>query len=193
MLNKEIFYVSNIISLSRFLLVGVTLYFLFEQNYLIGLLFIALIWISDLLDGYFARSRNEISELGKIIDPIADKTAVIAIVLVLLIQQIIPLWYVILTVGRDILILVGGLYIKSRKGLVLQSNWLGKIAVFTIGLTMFLAIFAMAAKLGQLGEYFSYHTEFMELLYTITLLLSIVMIFVSLVSYFNRFLIIFKK
>lgn len=193
MFNKEILYISNLISLSRFLLLGVTLYFLFEQSYIIALAFIALIWISDLLDGYFARSRNEISELGKIIDPIADKAAVIAIVLVLLIQNVIPIWYVILVIARDIAILAGGIYLTRTKKVVLQSNWLGKIAVFTIGLTLFISIFAVAAKLGQLGEFFMYHTEFMELLYTLALLLSIVMIIVSLVSYFNRFLIIIKK
>lgn len=193
MLKKELLYISNLISLSRFLLLAITVYFLFEQNYLWVLIFIALIWISDLLDGYFARSRNEISELGKIIDPIADKTAVISIVIVLLIQQVIPLWYVLVVVIRDIVILIGGLYLSSGKKVVLQSNWMGKIAVFTIGLTLFIAILAVASKLGQFGSYFSYHTEFMELLYTISLLLSIVMILLSLFSYFNRFLTIIRK
>jgi CDP-diacylglycerol---glycerol-3-phosphate 3-phosphatidyltransferase len=192
-LKKEIFYISNLISLSRFLLLGVTVYFLIEKNYLFTLIFIALIWISDLLDGYFARSRNEISELGKIIDPVADKVCVITIVLMLLAQGLIPLWFVIITILRDALILAGGLYLNTKKNTVLQSNWMGKLAVFTIGLTLFISILTQGSKLGQFGNYFSYHTEFMELLYIITLLLSIVMIFISLYAYFNRFLTILKK
>ncbi len=192
-MKKEIFYISNLISLSRFLLLGVTVYFLIEKNYLFALIFIALIWFSDLLDGYFARSRNEISELGKIIDPVADKVSVITIVIMLLVQGMIPLWYVIITILRDAFILAGGLYLNTKKNTVLQSNWMGKLAVFTIGLTLFISIFMRGSALGQFGNYLSYHTEFMELLYTIILLLSLVMIFSSLFVYFNRFLTIFKK
>ncbi len=192
-MNKEIFYISNLISLSRFLLAGAAVYFLAEKNYLYGLVFITLIWFSDLLDGYIARSRNEISELGKIIDPVADKVSVIAIILVMLVQGIIPLWYVAVVILRDVLILAGGLYLSTKRNIVLQSNWLGKAAVFTIGLTLFLAIFTHGAQIRQFGDFFSYHTEFMELLYTITQLLSIVMITISLYSYFNRFLINFKN
>jgi cardiolipin synthase (CMP-forming) len=192
-LKKEIFYISNLISLSRFLLLGVTVYLMAEKNYLAALVFIALIWISDLLDGYFARKRNEISELGKIIDPLADKISVITIIIVMLVQGMIPLWYVIIVILRDIMILAGGSYLNIRRNILLQSNWTGKIAVFTIGLTLFCSILINSAKLGQLGEYFSYHTEFMELLYTSILLLSIVMIFLSLYLYLNRFLIILKK
>lgn len=192
-MKKEIFYISNLISLSRFLLLGITVYYLMQMDFPMGMIFIALIWISDLLDGYFARSRNEISELGKIIDPLADKVSVIVIVLVLMILNIIPLWYVVITIFRDVVILAGGIYLNSKKNIVLQSNWLGKIAVFTIGLTLFLGILVNSAKLGQLGTFFSYHTEFMELLYTIILLLSITMMIISIYSYFNRFLTIIKK
>jgi cardiolipin synthase (CMP-forming) len=192
-LKKEIFYISNLISLSRFLLLGVTVYLMAEKNYLAALVFIALIWISDLLDGYFARKRNEISELGKLIDPLADKVSVITIIIVMLVQGMIPLWYVIIVILRDVIILAGGLYLSKRKNILLQSNWTGKIAVFTIGLTLFSSILINSIKLKQLGDYFSYHTEFMELLYTPILLLSIVMIFLSLYLYLNRFLIILKK
>lgn len=192
-MKKEIFFISNIVSLSRFLLLAVTLYFFFTGSFLLVLIFIFLIWVSDLLDGYLARSRNEISELGKIIDPIADKVCVILIVFSLLIKDIIPLWYVIITVLRDVFILSGGLYLKYRKNTVLQSNWAGKVAVFTIGLTLFIAIFNTAAKSGSLGNYFLYHTEFLELLYYIAQFISLVMIFISLISYFNRFLTISKK
>jgi cardiolipin synthase len=192
-LKKEIFYISNLISLSRFLLLGVTVYLMAEKNYLAALVFIALIWISDLLDGYFARKRNEISELGKLIDPLADKVSVITIIIVMLVQGMIPLWYVIIVILRDVIILAGGLYLSKRKNILLQSNWTGKIAVFTIGLTLFSSILINSIKLKQLGDYFSYHTEFMELLYTSILLLSIVMIFLSLYLYLNRFLIILKK
>ncbi|MFI5211629.1 MAG: CDP-alcohol phosphatidyltransferase family protein [Ignavibacteria bacterium] len=186
-IKKEIFYISNLISLSRFLLLAFTIYFLSVYNYPLTCLFIGFIWISDLLDGYFARSRNEISELGKIIDPLADKISIIVIILILLFQKIIPLWFVIITVSRDAVIIAGGLYLNTKKNTVLQSNWMGKMAVFTIGLTLFLSIFSTGAKKGQFGEYFSYHNEITELLLVLMLFLSIVMILLSLLSYIKRF------
>lgn len=192
-MRKEIFYISNLISLSRFLLLGLTVFFLMRDELIYTLVFIFLIWISDLLDGYFARSRNEISELGKIIDPVADKICIITIVIVLLIKGIIPFWYVLITIVRDVLILAGGLYLKSSRNTVLQSNALGKIAVFTIGLTLFISIFLFGAIKGSFGNYFMYHTEFVELLYSISILLSLVMIVISVISYFNRFMQFYKK
>ena len=184
---KELLYISNLISLSRFLLLGIAIYFLLDYNYLAGGVFIILIWISDLLDGYFARSRNETSELGKIIDPLADKVSVIAIIIILLAQGLIPLWFVIITVLRDAIILTGGLYLNSKKNIVLQSNLVGKIAVFVIGLTLFFYVFNAAASKSQIGNFFLYHSEFTELLIQVLLFLSIVMIILSLTSYFKRF------
>jgi CDP-diacylglycerol--glycerol-3-phosphate 3-phosphatidyltransferase len=192
-MRKEIFYISNLISLSRFFLVGVTSVFLLEKNYSAGCALIILIWISDLLDGYFARKRNEISEIGKIIDPLADKTAIIAIVIIMLFQELIPLWFVIITVSRDAFILIGGLYLNTKKNIVLQSNTMGKLAVFTIGFTLFLLLFNAGAQIGQFGNFFSYHNEITELFTWVLLFLSIVMIILSLVSYSKRFIGLIKN
>src|SRR5437868_9376267 len=173
--NKEIFYISNLISFSRFILLAICSYFLINKNYLAGVIFIVLIWFSDLLDGYLARKRNEITELGKVIDPLADKLSVFIIVLILIFQHIAPLWFVIIIVSRDIIILCGGLYLKYKKNIVMQSNWMGKMAVFIIGATLFLFILISAAKSGNFGKNFYYNTELAELLTNIMLLLSIVM------------------
>ncbi|NOS83827.1 MAG: hypothetical protein HOP31_01705 [Ignavibacteria bacterium] len=186
-MKKEYLYISNLLSMSRFLLLAVCIYFLLNDNYLMTCIMIIVIWVSDLLDGYFARSRNEISELGKIIDPLADKVTVISLVVILLLKGIIPAWYVIITVLRDALILGGGLYLNYKKNMVLQSNWLGKVTVFTIGGTIFFAIFANGAKLGQFGNYLTYHNEITELLYTVLLFMSLVLAILSLLSYLQRF------
>jgi CDP-diacylglycerol--glycerol-3-phosphate 3-phosphatidyltransferase len=161
--------------MSRFLLLGAAVYYLLNDNFLYTSILIVIIWFTDLLDGYFARSRNEISELGKIIDPLADKVTVISLVIILLYKEIVPFWYVIITVLRDAVILIGGLYLTYKKNIVLQSNWTGKIAVFTIGATLFMAIFANGAKFGQFGSLLSYHSEITELLYTLLLFLSVVL------------------
>jgi CDP-diacylglycerol--glycerol-3-phosphate 3-phosphatidyltransferase len=148
---------------------------------------IIIIWISDLLDGYLARQRNEISELGKIIDPVADKTAIISISIVMILKGLIPVWFFIIVVLRDVLILSGGLYLKASKNIVLQSNWIGKVTVFMIGFTILIYLFS------NINIFLSYHNEFTELLLFILLLLSLVMIVFSIISYLKRFFQAFNR
>ncbi len=96
--------------------------------------------ITDVLDGYVARRNNEISDLGKILDPLADKVFVGGLVLVMLLQGMLPLWFVGVVLGRDILILIGGIIIERRTGVVLPSNYPGKLAVLLLSLTLLLII-----------------------------------------------------
>jgi CDP-diacylglycerol--glycerol-3-phosphate 3-phosphatidyltransferase len=157
----------------------------FANHYFYAAGMVVIIWISDLLDGYFARKRNEISELGKIIDPLADKMTVISVSVVLLVQGLVPFWFFIIIILRDILIFSGGTYLKNKYNIVLQSNWAGKISVFIIGFTLFTAII----KAGFLNMYnfSSYHIEKLELYYDLLLLFSITISIYSLIIYLKRF------
>jgi cardiolipin synthase (CMP-forming) len=130
-------------------------------------------YVTDLLDGYLARRLNQISELGKIIDPLADKLAVGAIAILMFINGLIPLWFILIVLVRDVLILVFGLYLKSRKKIVLMSNYPGKIAVFTIGLSLVFSMFKDAELLRNISS----------LLYYI----STILIVYSSILYFKRF------
>ncbi|MCX7878530.1 MAG: CDP-alcohol phosphatidyltransferase family protein [Ignavibacteria bacterium] len=185
---KEFFLISNIISLLRLVFIIPCVLFLWSDNYITALILIIIIWISDLLDGYLARKRNEISELGKIIDPIADKVSVAAIMLTLVLKGIVPLWFALLVIARDLLIISGGLYLKIRRDVVLQSDILGKLAVFVIGFTFFVYVFNIPAKNGDLGETLVKSFLTSELFIYILLFLSVVMIIASLTGYFRRFL-----
>ena len=141
--SKEIFYISNLISLLRiFLLIPVSYLLLSDftaQNTLIIILVLCM-YLSDLLDGFLARKMNLVSESGKIIDPLADKISVTVIALILLYLGKIPLWFVAVVVLRDILISVFGIYLDRKKDIRLMSNTAGKIAVFSIGLIILFAV-----------------------------------------------------
>ncbi len=190
MKNREIFYVSNLLSSSRFVLLIFTTYFLLVNSgyhYLIASIIIVLIWLTDILDGYLARKRNEVSELGKIIDPLADKVTVITITLILLFQGIIPLWFFIIIMLRDLLILSGGLYIKQQKGIVVQSNMIGKLTVFIIGFTLLNSILIAQFTLPGENNLFLYHIEKLELYWKFLILVSITMSVISLISYLQKF------
>lgn len=172
---KEIKLIPNIISIFRFLLI-IPLFIVFlefnESSYrndlLIGLIILA--FLSDISDGYIARKYNQISDLGKIIDPLADKLLVATLIIFMYLFRMLPSIYMLIIVLRDILILISGIYIKIKYNIILQSDYVGKATVFLIGLTL----------LSTLG--FSQN-------YWITFYLYIVsglMCFVSLINYFIK-------
>jgi CDP-diacylglycerol--glycerol-3-phosphate 3-phosphatidyltransferase len=105
-----------------------------------GGLIIVLAALTDKLDGVLARKLNQITDWGKVLDPVADKIAVGAVAIVLLILGNIPIWFVVIILLRDILIFSGGMYIKSKKGVLLQSNEAGKWTVGIVALALFLMV-----------------------------------------------------
>lgn len=187
--DNEFFYISNLISISRFLLAAICAYLLISNDLIAAIIIIIIIWISDLLDGYFARSRNEISELGKIIDPLADKFAIFVIALIMVYKEFIPLWFFIVLIVRDIVILIGGLYLRFKTKVVLQSNLTGKVAAFIIGFTILMFLL----KKIEYIAFSSYHNEFTELFLPLCVFVSLVVIVFSIISYLNRFLKLLKK
>jgi CDP-diacylglycerol--glycerol-3-phosphate 3-phosphatidyltransferase len=108
-----------------------------------------LAFVTDLLDGYVARKTNDVTELGKIIDPVADKIYVGVVVLVMLIHGLLPLWFVLAVLLRDVLILVVGIWATRKFKVVLPSNYPGKGAVLVIALTLFMTL--LGAESGVLG------------------------------------------
>lgn len=183
--------------MSRFVLLIVTIFFLltnFHSHYFLASGMIVIIWISDLLDGYFARKLNQVSELGKIIDPLADKITIISIGAILLVQHIIPLWFALVIVLRDIIIFLAGIYLKYCKKIVLSSNWIGKISVFIIGCTLLFSVIIAGIYHNSVENTNIYTIENLELYLHFMFLLSIVMSMVSLIYYSYRFKeIVFKK
>src|SRR5262245_26714907 len=88
--------------------------------------------VTDLLDGYFARKRGQVTTLGVLLDPLADKLLISSafISLVQLMPQIVPAWMVVIIVGREFA--VGGLRsIASSQGFTIEASELGKIKMVT--------------------------------------------------------------
>lgn len=80
---------------------------------------------TDWLDGYLARKRNEVTDLGKFMDPLADKILVIAALLVLIELDALPSWVVLVIVAREFI--VSGLrMVAATKGEVIAASYLGK-------------------------------------------------------------------
>lgn len=140
---RRIWTISTVLSFSRIALLAPLAYFLFadvpsNRVWAAGVMLVAA--ATDFLDGYLARRLHQVTDFGKIIDPLADKIAVGGAITMLVMIGAVQFWYVALVIVRDVLILLGGLYIKSKKNIITQSNWPGKIAVFFVTLVMVLSV-----------------------------------------------------
>lgn len=123
---------SNLISLSRVVVVWPIIYLHIQNNYQVNTTIFLLIGygvISDYLDGVVARWKNEISELGKVLDPVADKLMAFFLFLYTVMLGWIPLWYFVIGVIRDFFIMAGSLIIKKKSGKVAMSTMSGKVSV----------------------------------------------------------------
>jgi CDP-diacylglycerol--glycerol-3-phosphate 3-phosphatidyltransferase len=142
MKNNKIFTIPNLFSFIRIFLAIPIYYYVSVNENNIALVIILLAFISDALDGYLARKLNQVSDVGKILDPIADKICTAGGFIALSLFQGLPLWITGVIVGRDIVIMLGSLFLIERRKVVKPSNQLGKITVTII------AFFAMSILLN---------------------------------------------
>ena len=104
--------------------------------------------VTDFLDGYLARRWNQVSRVGQLLDPAADRLYILATLVGLTIRHIIPLWLPIVLVGRDVamLVLISPKLRKAGYGVALPVHFLGKAATFNL-----LYAFPLVL-LGQISE-----------------------------------------
>ncbi|HZK77087.1 MAG TPA: CDP-alcohol phosphatidyltransferase family protein [Candidatus Kapabacteria bacterium] len=137
-----IFTPSNLISIMRAMFVLPAIFCIVAHLYiLVASIFIAAA-LTDVLDGIIARKTNTVSEFGKIVDPLADKIFVGFVVIAMAVYGLLPVWFLAIIIGRDLVILAGGWWAKRKLGVVLPSNYPGKIAVITVAFTLLLIIIA---------------------------------------------------
>ena len=147
---EHILTLSNLLSFSRVLLIAPFLYYLSfntpQHNWMaFGIAILTI--LTDYFDGILARRNNHVTTFGKYIDPIADKLFVGAAVLYLTFYRgNMPMWFSWIVIGKDVLILLGGV-ILLRRGIVVQADNPGKITICAMSLVLILYLF----NLDQLG------------------------------------------
>jgi CDP-diacylglycerol--glycerol-3-phosphate 3-phosphatidyltransferase len=148
MAGQRIFTLANLLSLVRLGLIPLVLLALLVDRHThnwiaLGLLLVAA--LTDFLDGWVARSRNEISQLGKIIDPVSDKLFTGSLGLILVVLRGLPAWFVALYVLRDLVILTISYLLFLNRDIVMSANLLGK------GATVVLMAILVAYTVGWPG------------------------------------------
>lgn len=84
---------------------------------------------TDILDGHLARRRNQVSTLGKFLDPIADKLLVSAALIVLVEKHLAPSWAVVIILGREFIV-TGLRSVAATEGIVIQAQSIGKVKMW---------------------------------------------------------------
>lgn len=133
--------VPNALTVLRILLVPVLVVALLDETstgwWAAGVF--ALASLTDMIDGYIARSRRQITTFGKLMDPVADKLLIIAALVVLVSQSRIPAWIAMVIIAREFAVTVTRLA-ATGQGLVISANWWGKAKTIVQVAAIFFAI-----------------------------------------------------
>ncbi len=152
--------IPNLLSLSRILLLPLFLYLLFDPHPWMkfgALVVFGIASLTDLLDGWSARKLNLESELGKFLDPFADKVLVIAtLISFLLLDPLIPSWMIIIIIGRDVMITVLR-YVAIKKGCSIRTSHFGKVktAFQMISIVIIIMVFIVRSTGIDLSHQFN--------------------------------------
>ncbi|MDL2257716.1 CDP-alcohol phosphatidyltransferase family protein [Eubacteriales bacterium OttesenSCG-928-K08] len=120
-------HIPNILSALRLLMVGVFVYFFRQEQYIWALVIYVTAILTDILDGYLARRNNWISNIGKVLDPLADKLMLIAALVCFCVKGWIPIWLVAVVAGKELVMIIGGAFLY-KKDIVVYADWFGKTA-----------------------------------------------------------------
>ncbi len=129
-------YVPNILSFMRLCLCPVFVWAFFNSSPLNAFWVFLIASILDIIDGFIARKFNATSNLGKILDPVADKVLQLCAVICFTIKEMIPFFVVIVLGLKELTMLIGGGIISKKKKNMVYSNVFGKIASFITSVTL---------------------------------------------------------
>lgn len=146
-MNKSVFNVPNVLTFIRLLLVPVYWVAFFHLSIWVALSVFLVAFITDWLDGMIARRTNAITNLGKVLDPFADKCMQISAMISVVVIGKLHFVYAILIVAKELFMIVSGAFLY-KKNVVVYSNVFGKLATV---LTMigFLIIYVSIGVAGD--------------------------------------------
>ena len=184
---------ANKLTLIRIFLVPVFLLFIATKDIPYGSFIATFIFIlasiTDKLDGYIARSRNQITNFGKFMDPLADKLLVTAALISLVELQIVPGWAAVVIIAREFA--VSGLRsIAAAQGRVIAASWWGKIKTVIQIIAIILLLLKINIHDAKLLKIFVidniYLKEFFKYAPTIMLMIAVVITLISGYDYFKK-------
>jgi cardiolipin synthase (CMP-forming) len=131
--SSAILTVPNVLSCIRIALIPVFFALIVNESTTFwGLVLFGVVVATDWVDGLVARRTGQVSELGKILDPVADRLSIAAGLIAFVVRGVFPLWAAVLILARDVVVLIAGLVFVWGKHLRVDVRWIGKVATFSL-------------------------------------------------------------
>jgi cardiolipin synthase len=131
----------NLLTISRFVLIPVYLAVFFNGYMKTSFLIMVIAGLTDILDGYLARTRGQVTQVGVMLDPLADKLMMIAVVISLLISGLIPWQAAVAMFIRDVGMIAGAAIFHFRGKKTVPANLLGKLTTVLYYVAVWLIVF----------------------------------------------------
>ena len=170
---KLLKHLPNILTTSRFVLIPFIFGAIVQRDYVAAFVFLTISGLTDVLDGIIARKFKLITNFGKLIDPLADKTTQIATLIALTAIEVVPTWILTVVFIKEIIMVSGASFLYGKK-LVVSSRWYGKLST---------VVFYIAVVMSLVVNYFNISYHFDIYIYYIALFLTIFALFM----YFREF------
>ncbi len=139
---KQILTVPNLLSLLRLLMIPLLVWlYCFRAEYVMAGALLILSGLTDVVDGFIARHFHMISDIGKVLDPLADKLTQGAMMLCLVFRFPLMALPLALLVVKEIVMFVTGYFVIKKSGTVPGANWHGKVATCLLYAMMMLHLF----------------------------------------------------
>jgi cardiolipin synthase len=130
---RGVWTVPNAISLARIALTPVFVALIVDRDTTTaGLCMFAVVVATDWVDGTIARRTGQVSDVGKVLDPVADRLALAAGIVALAVRGVLPGWAAALILARDAVVLAAGAVVLVRRRVRIDVRWIGKVATFSL-------------------------------------------------------------
>ncbi len=144
-------HIPNILTILRFLLIPVIVFYIFTGNDILAFIFFTISGLTDIADGFIARKFNLISNFGKLMDPLADKLTQIFTLASLVFTNIIPIWILLIVLLKEFIMICGASFLYG-KDVVVYSKWYGKLSTVLFYIAIVVSLLLKQFELTYIGK-----------------------------------------
>jgi len=176
-------HIPNILSICRIILIPVIVISVYLNNYVLALIVFTISSLTDIVDGYIARNFDAITNVGKLLDPLADKLTQLAMVASLVWTGVIDGWILAVLLTKELIMISGAAFLYG-KSVVVYSRWYGKLATVLLYLSIVVSLLFKQFNLTS-----GLFTNISNTLYVITLAVTIFALLAYVKALYNKGLI----
>ena len=160
-------HVPNILSVCRILLIPVIVISVALHNYILALIIFTISSLTDIIDGYIARNFDAVTNVGKLLDPLADKLTQLSMIASLVWADVIGGWILAVLLIKELIMIAGAAFLYE-KSVVVYSRWYGKLATVLLYVSVVVSLVCKQFNVTS-GIFINISTS----LYVITLSMTI--------------------